>query len=69
MALRIIYKTECDCGGEMVSVTHDLTQSGEDGTVTIDLDMLGDMTLICNKCDDQAFLPNVGDTIIDGDDL
>ncbi|QWY81343.1 hypothetical protein SEA_RIZWANA_46 [Arthrobacter phage Rizwana] len=68
MALRIKYKTSCDCGAEMVSYEYDTTQSAEDGTVEIDLDMLGDIELICEDCDDRAFLPAVSDYIVDVED-
>ncbi|UOD80329.1 hypothetical protein [Paenarthrobacter ureafaciens] len=66
MSLRITYTTSCDCGGEMTSTTLDLSQSPSD-SVIIDLDMIGDMTLTCGSCDDQAFLPDLGDYIQDVD--
>jgi hypothetical protein len=63
MAIRIKYIADCDCGGTMSMNELDLTQSGSD--VVINLDMLGDFTIQCGTCFDEAFVPNISDLIQD----
>jgi hypothetical protein len=66
MSLRIKYMAACDCGGTMSSTTLDLSQ--EPSTeVEIDLDMLGDIILECDGCNDRAYLPDLRDYIQDVD--
>lgn len=64
MSVQITYTIGCDCGGEMTSTTLDLSQDPS-SSVTIDLGLLGQMTLTCGSCDDKAFLPDVADFIED----
>lgn len=60
MALLIKYVAECDCGGIMSFKELDLsTEPGED--VVISLDLLGDMVLECDKCDDRTYVPQIMD--------
>jgi hypothetical protein len=60
MALWIKYTAECDCGGTMSTKELDLSQEpGE--KVEINLDMLGDFVLECNKCDDRTYVPQIMD--------
>ncbi len=61
MAVRIRYTAECECGGTMAMNELDLTQSGSD--IVIDLDVLGDFTMQCNTCFEEAFVPNISDHI------
>lgn len=64
MSLIIKYTAECNCGGTMTCTELDLTQE-PGGKVVINLDMIGDMTIECDMCQDRAFVPNITDYIED----
>jgi len=64
MPLLIKYTAECECGGTMTSTTLDLTQEGGD-RVVIDLDMFGGFTIECGQCNDQCWVPELSDHIVD----
>jgi len=64
MALLIKYEAECACGGTMGSSEVDLSQEAGH-RVTINLDMLGDFTIECDRCGDQMWVPAISDHMQD----
>jgi len=64
MSLIIKYEAECECGGTMRCTELDITQE-PGGTVVINLDMLGDMTIECDECHDRMWVPNLADHMED----
>lgn len=64
MALMIRYEAECDCNGTYRASTLDLSQD-PGGAVTINVDLLGDMSMRCDRCGDEIWVPAVSDYIED----
>jgi len=68
MSLLIKYAVECDCGGTLQARAVDLDQDPGQREVEINLDLLGDMILSCDECDDAAYVPDIGCYITDVED-
>jgi len=64
MSLIIKYEAECECGGTMSCTELNLTQE-PGGQVVINLDMFGSMTIECDKCHDQMWVPAISDYMED----
>lgn len=62
MALIIRFEAECDCGGTYRTSTLDLSQDpGED--VVVHVDLIGDMSMRCEQCGSEIWVPSVSDFI------